>query len=94
VTAATLVSIAITPPSATIAVAATQQFTATGTYTDTSTQDLTNTVVWTSSDTSVATINNASPYGLATAVSAGTTTISAASGSVQSTGTITLTVTP
>ena len=41
VTAATLVSIAVTPPSPSIAKGLTQQFTATGTYTDNSTQNLT-----------------------------------------------------
>ena len=41
VTAATLVSIAVTPADPSIAKGLTQQFTATGTYTDSSTQNLT-----------------------------------------------------
>ncbi len=79
VTAATLVSIAVTPASFTIAPGGTQQFTATGTYTDGSTQNLSSSVSWNSSDTAVATINST---GLATGVAAGTTTISATSGTI------------
>ena len=59
VTAATLVSIAVTPPTPSIAQGTTQQFTATGTYTDNSTQNLTTQVTWASATTSVATISNA-----------------------------------
>ncbi len=85
----TLVSIAISPASPSITVGATQQFSATGTYSDGSTKSLTTAVNWVSSSQSVATVNTA---GLATAVAAGTTTITASSGSI--TGTTTLTVTP
>ena len=67
VTAATLVSIAITPPTPRIALGTTQQFTATGTYTDNSTQNLTASVTWASATPSVATISNAAgSNGLAT----------------------------
>ena len=44
-----LVSIAVTPAKPSIAVGATQQFTATGTYGDGSTQNLTSTATWNSS---------------------------------------------
>ena len=54
VTAAVLSSIAVTPPNPSISDGTTQQFTATGTYTDGSTQNLTNSVTWLSSNTSVA----------------------------------------
>src|SRR5262249_38687273 len=64
-----------------------QQFTATGTYSDGSTQNLTNQVTWSSSNTAVATISTS---GLATAVAVGTTTISATLGAVS--GNTTLTV--
>ncbi len=93
VTAATLVSIAVTPANPTIQNTGTEQFKATGTYTDNSTQNLTTTVTWTSTDTGVATISNtAGSNGLATAVSgaSGSTTIQAALGSIK--GTTTLTV--
>ncbi len=74
VTTATLVSIAVTPTSPTLAVGLTQQFTATGTYTDSSTVDLTSLATWHSSAPSIATIVSG---GLATAVAAGTTDITA-----------------
>ncbi|MGZ6005649.1 MAG: N,N-dimethylformamidase beta subunit family domain-containing protein, partial [Candidatus Saccharimonadales bacterium] len=83
----TLTSIAVAPTSPSIAIGATQQFTATGTYSDSSTQDLSNQVAWTSANTSVATI---SASGLATGVSAGSTTISASLSGVS--GNTTLTV--
>ena len=72
--APTLTSIAVTPANPTIQVGATQQFTATGTYSNAPSQDLTGLVTWASSITGVATITSA---GLATAVSVGTTSISA-----------------
>lgn len=75
--APTLTSIAVTPANATNLVGATQQYTATGTYSDSSTQNITSQVTWTLSSTGVATINAS---GLATAVSAGSTTISAGLG--------------
>jgi hypothetical protein len=78
VSAAELVSLAITPANSSKALGLTQQFTATGTYTDSSTQDLTNTVTWSSSSTAVATISNADgSQGLATTVATGSTTITA-----------------
>ena len=54
-----LVSIAVTPANPSIAKGLTQQFTATGTYTDDSTQNLTSQVTWASAATSVATITAA-----------------------------------
>lgn len=97
VTAATLVSVAVTPATPSIPKGTNQQFTATGTYTDDSTVDLTATATWSSSSTAVATIGNAAGiHGLATSVAPGTTTISAVSGTggAARTGTTTLTVTP
>jgi trimeric autotransporter adhesin len=88
VTAAALQSIAVTPANPSVAKGLTAQFTATGTFTDNSTSDLTTQVTWASGTASVATINTA---GLATGVSAGTTTISAALSGV--TGSTLLTVT-
>jgi Big-like domain-containing protein len=84
VTPATLVSIAVTPTNPTIGTTGTEQFTATGTYSDNSTQNLTTTVTWSSSQMNIATISNtAGTNGLATAVTNGTTTIQAMLGSVQ-----------
>jgi len=85
--APTLTSIAVTPANPTNVVGATQQFTATGTYSDGSTQNLSSRVTWTSSKTAVATVNT---NGLATAATAGSTTISAALSGL--TGSTTLTV--
>jgi uncharacterized protein YjdB len=79
VTAATLQSIAVTPASPSIAKGLTEQFTATGTYSDNSTQNLTSQVTWSSGTTSTATITAG---GLATAAAAGTSTISATSGAI------------
>lgn len=84
----TLQSIAVTPANPSVAKGLTQQFTATGTYSDNSTQDLTSQVTWASATPTVATITAA---GLATAVSAGTSTISATLSGV--TGSTTLMVT-
>ena len=68
VTAAALTSIAVTPANPSVAKGLTQQFTATGTYTDGSTPNLTSQVTWASATASVATISNtagarASPRG-------------------------------
>lgn len=92
VSPATLVSIAITPVNPSVARGTGRQFTATGTYSDNSTQDLTSSVAWYSSNTAVATISNAAgSKGLATSVATGSTTITAASGSVSATTTLTVT---
>src|SRR5258708_3017950 len=86
----TLTSIAVTPASpAHLKVGATQQFTATGTYSDTTTADITSTVTWASGTPATATITASG--GLATGVAAGTTSITATLGTVTSPG-VTLTV--
>ena len=78
VTPAVLTSITVTPANTAIAVGATRQFTATGHYSDASSQDLTIAVTWSSSATAAATVSNAGgSEGLATGVAAGTTTITA-----------------
>ena len=93
VTAADLVSIAITPPDPTIALGTTQQFTATGTYSDGTTQDVTKTGHWTSTNAAVATISNtAGKQGLATSKSVGTTAIGVTLNTVSAS--VTLTVSP
>ncbi len=89
--APTLTGIAVTPTSATITAGAAQQFAATGTYSDGSTQNLTSQVTWTSSNTAVAAVNAS---GLATGLSAGTTTISAAQGGVNGSSTLTVQASP
>jgi trimeric autotransporter adhesin len=75
---ATLTSITVTPSSASIALGTSQQFTATGNYSD-GPHDLTNQATWTSSDVHTAVVNGT---GLAISAASGTTTIEAAMGSV------------
>ena len=98
---ATLKSIAVTPTNPTEPITSTLQFTATGTFSDSSTKDITSTVAWASSNPDAATINEEG--GLATTgPTAGlTTTISATQSEVQgstlltvSNSPITITVTP
>jgi uncharacterized protein YjdB len=87
-----LVSIAVSPGTPSIAPGTTQQFTAVGTYSDSSTQNLTSTVAWTSSDPTVATVSGTSPTaGYAKAVASGTATITATLGAVSGTATLTVT---
>jgi hypothetical protein len=84
-----LVSIAVTPSSPNVPNGLTQQFTATGTFTDTSTGNLTNSVSWTSGTLIIATVDVNT--GLATSVAIGSTVVTATSGSVS--GSTTLNVT-
>lgn len=84
----TLSSIAV-GPTVTIAAGKTVQLGATGTFSDGSTKSPLSGVVWNSSDTTVATVTDA---GLVTGVAPGTSTITAAVGSVSGTATITVTL--
>jgi uncharacterized protein YjdB len=77
-----LVSLSITPDAASLSTGATQQLTATGTYTDGATQNLTSTSTWTSSNSSVILVSS---VGLATAVAPGNASITATSGSTSGT---------
>jgi uncharacterized protein YjdB len=88
---AALVSIAINPPTPSIALGTSQQFTATGTYTDGTTQDVTSIVTWSTSDATVAIISNGvGSYGVSTSSGQGTATITASTGSVSATTTLTV----
>ncbi|PYX88321.1 MAG: hypothetical protein DMG67_17440 [Acidobacteria bacterium] len=94
VTAAVLNSITVTPlnpvplnpanGSTTIPVAGTQDFQATGNYSDNTHPDISSIVTWNTSDSNVATINNPNSPGEASGVVAGTANITAALGSVTS----------
>jgi len=87
----TLVSLAITPANSIASNGSKQQFTATGTFSDSTTQDITLNVHWSSSSASVATIANApSTAGLATAASVGSTTIGANSGGITNSTSLTV----
>ncbi len=92
VTAATLVSVAVTPTNPSIAKGLTQAFTATGTYTDSSTQNITSAVTWSSSSTGIATVSNASgSHGITSSLAVGSTTITATLGALSATSTLIVT---
>ena len=84
---AKLTAIAITPQLPSIPISTTQQFTASGTYSDGSTRDLSSLVTWSSSSTVTATVD---VNGLVTSIAAGSTTITATLGSVMQTFTLTV----
>jgi hypothetical protein len=73
-TSPTLNSITVTPGNPSIGIGSTQQFTATGYYSNGSSLNITGQVVWASSNTSIANVNL---RGLAVAANAGTAQISA-----------------
>jgi hypothetical protein len=83
----TVTSVAVTPANSTLYTGSTKQFTATATYSDGGTQDVTGSARWASSNTTAATINAS---GLATAGQTGSTTISATQAGI--TGSTALTV--
>jgi hypothetical protein len=87
----TLSSIAITPSPLSIIVGSHQQLTATGTYSNGTTQDLTNSVTWLSAPVVDTVSNAAGSRGLLTAVGAGTDTVQAKFQGV--TGNLSVTVT-
>ena len=87
----TLNSMTVSPSNPTLAVGGTQQFTASGLFTDGSTQNLTSQVTWSSSNTAIATINAG---GLATAVSAGTSVITAKQGTISASTNLTTQIIP
>jgi uncharacterized protein YjdB len=93
VTAATLTSIVVAPSPSSIAKGATESLTATGVYTDLTTQDLTAQVSWTSADNTIAQVSNVSgSNGLVTGLGVGSTSITATLNGTA--GSATVTVTP
>jgi hypothetical protein len=74
-----LTSISVSPPDSSVAAGLAQTLTATGIYSDGSKQDISSSVTWTSSGTAIATINTG---GKATALSTGSTTITAMDGAI------------
>jgi hypothetical protein len=90
---AVLVSLSLEPVKPFAAIGSTEQLTAIGTFSDNTTENVTNELSWSSDTTSVATVSNlAGSKGLATGVQSGTSTISAWGGGV--TGQVVLSVTP
>ncbi len=92
----TLSSLAIGPSSLSLSSKQTYQMTATGTFNDGSTSNVTSKCVWTSSDPSIATVgmNTGLVTASSTATTIGTTQISASDGATTSTSNATVTVCP
>jgi hypothetical protein len=86
-TAAVLVSIAVTPVNPSMFVNGTLQLTATGTYSNNTTKNLSSTVVWTTSPLAIASLTTS---GLATGLAAGSTTVTAALGAITNNTTLTV----
>ncbi len=84
----TFKTITVTPANPSVLKLSTQQFTATGTYSDNTTKDITSSVTWSSGTTSIATV---SAGGLVTGVSVGAATITATFGRTSGDTTITVT---
>ncbi|MFT3691615.1 MAG: Ig-like domain-containing protein [Kofleriaceae bacterium] len=88
VTAATLVSLAITPDPASVVPGGTTQLTATGTFSDSSTLDMTQTSAWTSDQPGTATVSATGTRGVVTGVAVGTATIHVTNGTVTDMSTV------
>lgn len=86
-----LTSIEISPTSAATRLGASQQYTATGSYSDGTHQDVTTSVTWSSSQPGAVFVNNQNGRnGFATGIGEGTSTITASEGAVQATTTLTV----
>lgn len=93
ISSAAVVSIAVSPTDSTLPAGSFVQFpfTASGTFTDGTIQDITATVTWSSSDTGVALISNdPGSNGKVTAMDNGTATITAASGAISTSAMLTV----
>lgn len=90
VPAADLISVAVTPAAPSVAIGATQQFTATAVYSDGSARDVTGNAAWSSATPAVATVNAGT--GIAAGVNPGSSVVSAAFQGKS--GSATLTVLP
>jgi len=94
VSSATLSSLSISPASPTVTVGETVQLTATGDFSDSSSQDLTRDVAWSSADTTIATVSVSTDVeGTAKGIAAGTATITADSSGIPTTTGLTLSAT-
>jgi uncharacterized protein YjdB len=85
----TLTSISVTPTTPSVAVGSTKQMTATGTYDDGKTKNITGSVSWSSDDDSEATVSDG---GLVTGVAAGTVSVTATSGTISGSTSVTVTL--
>jgi hypothetical protein len=87
VTDATITAIAIAPQTPSISLGSSQQMSATATFSDGSSLNITDQADWSSSDPSVATINQ---FGVASSVASGTTTLKASLSGVGGTAILTV----
>jgi len=95
VTAPPLTSITVNPATATMSVNTTRQFTAQGTYADSSTADLTDSVTWSTGLASVISVSNAAgTRGLVTALAVGTDNVIASMSGIVGMATVTVSVIP
>jgi len=85
ISAAVLETIAVTPVNPSIPIGLTQQMTATGYYSDGTSQDITPTVTWSSNTTAAATVTGT---GIVNSVATGSPIITAASGDISGQGTV------
>jgi hypothetical protein len=84
------VSITVQPANSTVAAGSGRQFTAQGTFSDNTTQDITNTVTWGATN-GIAFISNATgSKGQLTALGPGTATITATLGTISGSTTLTI----
>ena len=91
VTAASLVSIAVAPATLSVPVGLDEVLTATGTFSDGTTQDLTAQVAWLTSDSAVVAASNAAgTEGVVTAISAGAATVTASLFGVTASSSVTV----
>lgn len=84
-----LMSVTVTPPTPSIAEGMTLQMTATGTYEDGTTKTITASATWSTSDGTIATVNNT---GVVAGVAPGSASISASSGAVSGSTNVTITL--
>lgn len=87
VSAAALVGVTVSPTSSNVPIGESEQLTATGKFSDGTTQDITQSVTWNSSAPGIVT---ASSTGVAIALASGSATISATSGSVTGSASVTV----
>ncbi len=80
-----LTRIELSPSNVTLPVGTSQTVRATGVFSDNTTQDITNTLTWTSANPGVATVTNT---GSVTGVASGNTSVTASSGNVSATTTV------
>ncbi|MEK7353285.1 MAG: Ig-like domain-containing protein [Chloroflexota bacterium] len=93
ISGAKLVSIGVTPADQSVSSGASRQFTAMGTYDDTSVNNITGIAAWTSSNEAIATIQTTGKVnpGLATGLASGAITITATIGTTSASTTLTVT---